>query len=551
MGLCLSPIHSSTPCVVRPKNDGLFGSYPLPPVFCVLGHSIEERGLREMKSRKTLGPTFSILSTSHFFTSDRNWYLLLLVCLLIIYPITTTSFQMVPPQSDSHRSRKNHHHHRRRRNRRGHDTRQSSFASRQQNPRPMTTMILKGEESRNSDHHHHEERSTLRKIEPLYITIGTQCCGKTTFLKERLLSKSELDISLDDQPDVYISVDTSIFLSVFDRTGIDADDNDNLAKQNIDPSSILLHQSYHGKTLFERIRQDNTELKLVVQRLGGSLSSETFATEIIKLFGSSSSTSLAQVLIDGVEEEISVANNDENKNNGRKTTAPEMKSLVPTHIQVFILESLFQPHPSTQESAIQRAHRLLRQSQLHLPVAWGNTNSKPRDYQMALDIASQTRRPVHFLIEGRDFPSLTLSEFIVRNIRRFSQTGKYIPIRAIHDCHDRIEQLVSMKDSERVVATSSRNNMATGSDDRGKEEVTGDSALALDQYLIRLAEPPGSPYRFVLTRDRLVRKEFRNATNSRRNGSTDKRPTPPTQDDGRSRRPQPRQHDQNKRPRWN
>jgi hypothetical protein len=54
--------------------------------------------------------------------------------------------------------------------------------------------------------------------------------------------------------------------------------------------------------------------------------------------------------------------------------------------------------------------------------------------------------------------------------------------------------------------------------------------------LVQLAEPRGNQYRYRLTRNRLIQKEFRNGA------------PPPGHD--QSRRPPPEQV-QNKRPRWN
>ena len=61
------------------------------------------------------------------------------------------------------------------------------------------------------------------------------------------------------------------------------------------------------------------------------------------------------------------------------------------------------------------------------PVAWGNTNLKPKDYLPALELAERSRRPVQFIRSGYELEPVTLQQLIQRNLRRFFKTGRYIP----------------------------------------------------------------------------------------------------------------------------
>ena len=362
-----------------------------------------------------------------------------------------------------------------------------------------------GQDRNNNDNNHYNNTAA---VQPLYITIGTQCCGKTTFLKHQLFPHSPpLDVSLDDQPDVYVSVETTLFLhgvvgAVVTKGGTGVSDME--PKKTEDPRLL---QRYQGKTLGERIRQDNhIELTLVLQRFHGDLSSETFASRIREHYQKQQwSLPLAQLLIDAVEQECALAHH--NNNNTTTTTTTE-SLLVPSHVQVFILESLFQPHPSTQQSAIDRAHRLVRQTPPHIPVAWGNTNSKPRDYQRVLDVAWETRRPVRFLVQGRDMASVPLPQLLRRNLQRFSQTGKYIPAVAMDDCHTRISRLLS--------EAGRGGNATTTTTTTRRHDGDHDAELALEQRLIQMAEAGGGrQYRYRLTRNRLLHREHLNSNTTR------------------------------------
>jgi len=75
-------------------------------------------------------------------------------------------------------------------------------------------------------------------------------------------------------------------------------------------------------------------------------------------------------------------------------------------------------------------------------VAWGNTNTRIRDFQVALTAAAKYQRPVRFVVWGRELPSAGLGELMQRNVARFASEGKYIPVGRIHSARVRCERML-------------------------------------------------------------------------------------------------------------
>ena len=243
----------------------------------------------------------------------------------------------------------------------------------------------------------------------LIITIGPQCAGKTTFLRQ--IDHDIVDICLDDQPDVYITVPTSLVLEP-------------------DPESELLQQSFHNQSLFHRI-QNKVERRLILQRWNQDVSPSEFEKSIVQLYPED--PSLAKLLISAVEEFLL-----------------DDLPVIPKTNQLFILESLFEPHPQTGQSAIDRAQKLLQSamSSSTTTVAWGNTNALPRDYVCALQAAKEFKRKVRFVVWGYDLPRVSLKELLLRNLRRFQKSGKFIPAFAIQSTLEKVEALTKLKPQE-------------------------------------------------------------------------------------------------------
>jgi hypothetical protein len=263
---------------------------------------------------------------------------------------------------------------------------------------------------------------------PMYITIGPQCCGKSSFLRDYKEGKIK-DISLDDQKDVYVPIATETFLRAYDEAAKGS--TANAEEQEI------LQQVYQGKTLSERVRE-NIELILILRRWNGESSASDFEGRIRSFYEERKlSRRVAEALIASVEDFL--------------LAKPEL----PKETDVFVLESLFRPHPDTRQSAIQRAHEELRETPKHIPVAWGNTNSKAKDYEKALEICHQTRRPVHFVLchpgycgnsnkesELLTLPWVPLEELLTRNLHRLQKQGRFVPANAIADCCERVERMI-------------------------------------------------------------------------------------------------------------
>jgi len=345
---------------------------------------------------------------------------------------------------------------------------------------------------------------------PMYITIGPQCSGKSTLLRDYEEGTIK-DISLDDQQDVYVPIPTETFLLAY---------NDNSARSNTnDKGEQLLQQVYQGSTLRKRI-QENTELILILRRWNGDLTASDFEDRIKLYYDERKfAESVALALIKAVEDFL--------------LEKPDL----PKNTDVFVLESLFKPHPQTRQSAIQRAYEELRETPMHVPVAWGNTNSKPRDYERALEICHQTRRPVHFILchpayssRGEDdidseselitLPWIPLEELLKRNLHRLQIRGRFVPANAIADCCQRVTAMIPA-------------NMP-------KSRRDGANTKMIEERLVEIASPstggrgghrhdnrrPNAAFRYSLTKHRLIQKEYprnnvgRTSSNHRHNNQS-------------------------------
>ncbi|KAL3811759.1 hypothetical protein ACHAXA_008033 [Cyclostephanos tholiformis] len=375
----------------------------------------------------------------------------------------------------------------------------------------------------------------------LYVTVGPQCAGKTTILKN-LFGKSVrdnkgqivesipdydssvtgVDVTIDDQELVYVAVPTSYFL------------------QNSTPSltgkeHLSLNQTLYGKTIHERIHDpSNAELALVVMRLGGTLGAEEFALRLQGQNGGDTPDKMAATgeLIDATEHVI--------QQRSTEMEGDDLASL-PNAIDLFVAESIFLPRPlellqrmpnecttnqrnssapSETLSALDQALHLLNtyavNSKAHPSnacLSWGNTNTRPREFQPALEAAELSGRAVEFIVFGgmeacemirervsrREYykmnhnidavvdkedcsdkqkilclPKIDRKTLLVRNLRRFLKTGRYIPQAAISDAMVRVESLLAEAVTE-------------ANKDFSNEDQRTDPKFLLDYELAKLA----------------------------------------------------------------
>mmetsp|Transcript_8034 Transcript_8034/g.19419 ORF Transcript_8034/g.19419 Transcript_8034/m.19419 type:complete len:535 (+) Transcript_8034:83-1687(+) len=351
--------------------------------------------------------------------------------------------------------------------------------------RRLTLATMAAESSTATESLSPRSRDNKKNPAPFYITIGPQCCGKTTLLKD--IDDGLQDVCLDDQLDVYVSIATQQWLDLLKMSP-----NPDEIKEGESTIPEELQQQVQGKTLAQRIQNDNPELNLILKRWNGDLSATEFADAISQHYtknvnsrnqrnsGGNPTPNVAEVLIPVVEDFLS---KDDRK--------------LPAKTDVFCLESLFKPHTKTNQSAIQAAHAVVKTASPEIPLAWGNTNAKAKDFQQVLDIAYSTKRPVHFVLchptwkledDKYNIPWVELSTLLSRNLQRLEATGRYIPANSIADCCQRIQDQLIPSDCKS----------------------SGDVEQALvhqSTQPVRRHDKP-LPFRYRLTREHLIHKEY-------------------------------------------
>ncbi|MGK3744559.1 MAG: hypothetical protein ACI8RD_009536 [Bacillariaceae sp.] len=155
-------------------------------------------------------------------------------------------------------------------------------------------------------------------------------------------------------------------------------------------------------------------------------------------------------------------------------------------------------------------------------ICRGNTNAKAKDYERALEIAHQTRRPVKFILchpeyggdcddgELLTLPWVPLDELLKRNLYRLQSQGRYIPAFAIADCSQRVTTMIP---PNFIAATTT--TAATTSDSNPNN---------VEQFLVGLASPQhnvhnnrqrnsnqkrtGASFKYILTKHHLIQKQY-------------------------------------------
>ena len=363
---------------------------------------------------------------------------------------------------------------------------------------------------------------------PIYVPIGPPCAGKTTVLSRILVPKNATttngngssqqhptaagrtagrDISIDDQDGVYLQIPTRLFLVT--------DPKSNRPKTT-SPDGRLLNRTVHGKTIYERLYSDgnNDEMRAVLQRLTGRLGKTEFRETIMRQMNCWNETQesrsreggapppeagrfksvgrhggpnqipsalSSQYLIGAVEhyaETETLASSGHLRDANHPVLGPDGCS------DLFVLEGIFRSTdvveggrsrriPSGLNLALSKMERLACNPNAlppNAPLAWGNTNTRPREYTSALEVAQKSGRPVVFIphvnpsvvsVEGGGSPSpasdgssseflphVELDELYRRSIGRLIHTGRYVPATAIKDAAFRCDSLMLSANAE-------------------------------------------------------------------------------------------------------
>lgn len=315
----------------------------------------------------------------------------------------------------------------------------------------------------NASHHHDHHEPSVSHIErsPIYVTIGPQNAGKTTFLAtlsrrhdgmpdagagtstqspssstisalpEPAHSSCVQDITIDDQQGVYIPTPIELWFL----------NQQPSRKKTTEDMFSLLRTNVHGKTISERIYDvnGNHEMRFVIQRLNNIISAYEFRQKLSSLDdGGCTNSNLKQLY--KKDRVSSSSNRNMNRNASvnwkeslidivedfhRKTTSNNdihnmRKSAI---VQLFVPESIFKNQSPILSSLLSTCtstscnnnnnnnnHMMmsglnaataklnnLAMNQHNIPLAWGNTNKNVRDYITALDAAEKSQRPVIFI----------------------------------------------------------------------------------------------------------------------------------------------------------
>jgi hypothetical protein len=366
----------------------------------------------------------------------------------------------------------------------------------------------------NNLHAVHANETSDPTVQPLYITIGPPCAGKTTWIRwqsSRNDTGNICDICIDDQPGVYYALPTQWFLP-----------NNNDQKNNLDikkiadatTKTIQKDSMIFGKTVGQRI-QEQIELCAVLGRLANVLSAEEFQ----KALTSRVLPSHATILIDVVEAIV------------KDSYINKSPIQLPPTIDLFVREAIFRSPSSTDClfvrnggdrtrdddtycccSAIKRTEQLLYDTSkfpLSSPLAWGNTNTRPSDFTTPLAMAAEVGRPVYFVvffddtmkipqfaapmcsttvtIPSLDSPTEELSRdehlfdlfvddgykgLVRRNIDRLMRSGRYIPTSVIWDMRDRTIEFI-----DNVMDTWQQQLGNNGSRDASSSQATKETVI--------------------------------------------------------------------------
>jgi hypothetical protein len=297
--------------------------------------------------------------------------------------------------------------------------------------------------------------SNVSSVNPIYITIGPPCAGKTTWIAQaatttdqdvgddatashssnhqnsskistRTATTTIQDISLDDQMGVYHALPCRYFLDpeiILQKQqqqeqekhrNINNSDTKNQESEDI----AILQTVFYGKTIVQRIQEhEQLELRLVLQRINQKITASQFASALTDAMSVTHHSddikrTIVTEYISVMEEELILLHTQDSTTN----TTTEHSMLVPKTVDLFVREAIFRPDAVNSTTALERAYDALRfaitndNTTAAVAVAWGNTNTKPSDYKFALQMAAETNRPVYFVVYKDDLTITRLKE---------------------------------------------------------------------------------------------------------------------------------------------
>mmetsp|Transcript_30070 Transcript_30070/g.34954 ORF Transcript_30070/g.34954 Transcript_30070/m.34954 type:complete len:644 (-) Transcript_30070:180-2111(-) len=293
------------------------------------------------------------------------------------------------------------------------------------------------------------------KKAPIFITIGPQNAGKTTWMSKLENANynhtdATQDITLDDQYGVYIQTPINLWFHNDKKT--------QPTTKTKTQTQSLLQTIVHNKTISDRIYDSsNDEMRIVIQRLHGVITKEEFEQNVLELsqvdlkvttmkmkqmtknktshcendsIDNLISLDWGQCLIHVVEEfhELHISSKMEEKKEHEQCdnsfSSSSSSTCAPTQIaELFVVESIFKT-PSAQLSAflsrenknkdvkdkkmdaylkmsgldaVKAKLKHLSKNSFNTSIVWCNTNTKAKDYVQALEAAEESQRPVVFV----------------------------------------------------------------------------------------------------------------------------------------------------------
>lgn len=251
---------------------------------------------------------------------------------------------------------------------------------------------------------------------PLIISIGPALCGKTTYL-ESLSQKMRVEnkvVAIDDIEGVYFKFPIAHARRII--TGSSA----------IVCKERFADRRSHGLLHSERLLEESGEEgRIVLQLLCGDL---TFEDAIVMLESVwMKCASIGKDKDVGIEKEAALIERHHAliEMIGKEIKEKELR-MKSRYYLMFCGSAI--PYAATEcKKALER----FAKTEPHAMVCFGNTNTIIGHYAVALDIAHRTNRPVQFARFKSEMRDLSVIDLYQRNLKRFSETGKYIPLHAI------------------------------------------------------------------------------------------------------------------------